>query len=91
MEYTSQLLSNFKLFSKPDEKTILPYSIPKQYVIIIFVVIIGGLVVYYLQDDIMRVLNTWILATHITSQGEWASTYVPTNFSPTSVFDSWST
>jgi len=89
MEYSSQLLSNFKLFSKPDEKTLsfAAYSIPKQYLILTMIIIVGFGVIYYLQDDIKRSLDAWILAMHLTSQGEWMSTYVPEKFSLTTMFD----
>lgn len=91
MEATSQLLSNFKLFSKSDETktTDTPSLLSKSYLGIFFfaVCMIVGLI-YYQQDTIKEFINTWIvklwLTTHLTPQGEISSTYVPASFSPLS-------
>jgi hypothetical protein len=92
MEATSQLLSNFKLFSKSEETTPATNNsslLSKSYLGIFFfaVCMIVGLI-YYQQDNIKEFINTWIvnlwLTTHLTPQGEIASTYVPASFSPMS-------
>jgi hypothetical protein len=93
MEATSQLLSNFKLFSKSEETapttTITSSLLSKSYLGIFFFALcmIVGLI-YYQQDVIKEFINTWIvnlwLTTHLTPQGEITSTYVPASFSPLS-------
>jgi hypothetical protein len=92
MEATSQLLSNFKLFSKSEETTPTTTTsslLSKSYLGIFFfaVCIIIGLI-YYQQNVIKEFINTWIvnlwLTTHLTPQGEISSTYVPASFSPMS-------
>lgn len=92
----SQILSNFKLFSKPVVEMDLSYSEKSnvfslgKYINIgysIFAVMLIGIcgVVYYRQDDIKNVVSSWLaklwLATHLTSDGELSSTYVPVKFS----------
>lgn len=91
MDATSQLLSNFKLFSKSEETTTTTTSslLSKSYLGILFfaVCMLAGLI-YYQQDNIKEFINTWIvklwLTTHLTPQGEISSTYVPASFSPLS-------
>ena len=91
----SQILSNFKLFSKPRESEInIISNIGKSstwhyqnIVYYIFAILLIGIcgVVYYKQDDINNLLNIWLgklwLSTHLTSDGELSSTYVPAKFS----------
>ena len=91
----SQILSNFKLFSKPRESEFnvisnIGKSLSSYYQNIgyyIFAVLFIGIcgVVYYKQDDINNMLNSWVgklwLATHLTPEGELSSTYVPAKFS----------
>lgn len=91
----SQILSNFKLFSKPRESEInIISNIGKSstgyyqnigyYIFAIMLIGICG-VAYYKQDDINNMLNSWIgkiwLLTHLTSDGELSSTHVPAKFS----------
>lgn len=95
---SSQILSNFKLFSQNAEKflstepvtseTTLKYKLTLG--ILIGVVII---LIYFKWDELSKVFagyinisglndfvgNLW-LSTHLTSAGELASTYVPTDF-----------
>lgn len=83
----SQLLSNFKLFSKSAANEISDKSktsSPIYYIsaIVLFAVCIF---VYYKQDEIKNLLNSWIgklwLSTHLTSEGVLSSTFVPAKFS----------
>lgn len=92
---STQILSNFKLFSKT--KNSLPHA-PSQYTnafyykITLFVVslIIISIFAYLQRDIFSKYLNDigisslvekWWLNAHLTSAGELASTYVPNEFS----------
>lgn len=91
----SQILSNFKLFSKPRESEFnIISNVGKSstwhyqnIVYYIFAIMLIGFcgVVYYKQDDIINLLNSWVgkiwLLTHLTPDGELSSTYVPAKFS----------
>jgi hypothetical protein len=85
----SQLLSNFKLFSQSEEESTT--TNPSRTYLILGVFVIGVCcVLYSLQDEIASFLNSWVgnlwLSTHLTPEGELASTYVPDSFSLSSVF-----
>lgn len=97
----SQILSNFKLFSKSSTSTpnansplislfgnteisrIIQIENYHNLGYYIFAIILIGIsaVVYYQQDYIKFALNSWVgklwLKTHLTSDGELSSTYVP--------------
>ena len=97
METSSQLLNQFKLFSKKDDivsggssssspsslKTLSSSAIYNS-VLFIFILAIGSLI-YYKKD----IMQTWYdnfwgnlwLTSHLTRAGELASVYVPQNFS----------
>ena len=91
----SQILSNFKLFSET-ENTISnqPPSSLKYQLTLGFLVAVIAVLIYFKRAEISKLLagivgvdtvdtllgNMW-LNTHLTSTGELASTYVPTDFS----------
>ena len=96
METTSQLLNQFKLFSKKDDivsggsssssSSLKTLSSSVIYNVVLFICILAiGSLVYYKMD----ILQTWYdnlwgnlwLTSHLTSAGELASVYVPKNFS----------
>ena len=91
----SQILSNFKLFSEP-KNTISNYkpSSLKYQLTLGFLVVVIAILIYFKREDISSLFagligaesvntllgNLW-LTTHLTSNGELASTYVPSDFS----------
>ena len=92
MERTSQLLNQFKLFSKKDDIVSGTSSSPKTLpitsihnVILCICILAIGTLIYFKMD----ILQTWYanfwgnlwLSSHLTSAGELASVYVPKNFS----------
>ena len=95
MNLPSQLLSNFKLFSQNKETTSsIKEDITKSnYPIIFGVVILSICVFVYFRKEELKMIFSGIsqntsefigklwLDTHLTSNGELASTYVPANFS----------
>jgi hypothetical protein len=86
-----QNISNFKLFSKPvaiESNSVLNIGKSKMFFgYYIFAVVLFGICgfIYYRQNEIKNMLNSWIgklwLSTHLTSDGELTSTYVPAKFS----------
>jgi hypothetical protein len=97
MEMSSQLLNQFKLFSKKDDivsgdsSSSSPYSLKTlsssvtyNIVLLICILAIGSLI-YYKKDIIQPWYdNFWgnlWFTSHLTSAGELASVYVPQNFS----------
>jgi hypothetical protein len=95
MDTYSQIVSNFKVFSKNGNAepiqpnkiiggsgVLLKPSIESARWIIVFVILVVG-VVYYKRTELIELLNStfykFLLKTHITSSGELASTYVPQN------------
>ena len=85
MDTYSQIVSNFKVFSKTRNVEI-PNSKPNiegvNYSWIVVLVFLVG-VVYYKRTELMELFNNtiykFLLQAHITSSGEFASTYVPEN------------
>jgi hypothetical protein len=83
-------MSNFKLFSKTDDKSSSPITgIPDKHSkylwIFAFCLVAISAFIYYNQDELTAFLSGWVsklwLDTHLTSTGELASTYVPAEFS----------
>jgi hypothetical protein len=90
----SQILSNFKLFSENDKRNPFQitdsshkYTLKFQITVGILAIIIFGLV-YFKRVELIAALSgvfgdmltTAWLNTHLTSAGELASTYVPSDF-----------
>jgi len=91
----SQILSNFKLFSEPKNTiTNQPETSLKYQLTLGFLVVVIAVLLYFKREEISKSLaaivgvdtmntllgNMW-LSTHLTSAGELASTYVPSDFS----------
>jgi|LauGreDrversion4_2_1035121.scaffolds.fasta_scaffold588461_2 hypothetical protein len=91
METSSQLLNQFKLFSKKEDivsgsSSLKPAPSTAIHNIVLFICILAiGALIYFKMD----ILQTWYanfwgnlwLSSHLTSAGELASIYVPKNFS----------
>ena len=86
----SQILSNFKLFSENSVKEVTQETTLKYKLTLGFLVVVIIALVYFKREELSKVftglvnldslVNTAWLSTHLTSAGELASTYVPTDF-----------
>jgi hypothetical protein len=85
----SRILSNFKLFSENDNPvSSQKYTMKFQIVLGIIAIIVFALI-YFKRTELTNFISanfeTFWLHSHLTSAGELASTYVPSNFSIFSV------
>ena len=84
MEFSSsQILSNFKLFSKIDDADLIvrsDASIYYKYVFAIFIIILCFFVYFKRMGDLNGFMAKLWVNSHLTSCGELASTYVPKHF-----------
>lgn len=86
---SSQILSNFKLFSENGKLNTTPTCSLKFQITLGIIAIIIFALVYFKRVELVAVFsrmfgelltNTW-LNSHLNSAGELATTYVPSNFS----------